>query len=307
MDLQKIGAYIAGKRKSLGLTQRELAEKLGMSDKSVSKWERGVCLPDVSVYRELCGILDISLNEFFAGEDLDEQSLPVRSEENLLSVSADGNTRRKRLKALVAALLCAALLLTLALVWLLTAGAWAEKNWIVPFSRDSTERKTAELLAGPEGAYLFQFSTDGSFRSVCVYHTLYRHGEQTARGVLFSVDITEDQFRSGILGMIPDSDSRELKFLISDGSGDIKIGTQLPFLEGGTDEQGLMRSAAERAPVHGIEEGREYALLTVSFGRSFLLSCFPEELEAGNAAPPENEEVHCISVVFSKTGGSGTA
>ena len=76
MDLQKIGTYIAGKRKSLGLTQRELAEKLGMSDKSVSKWERGICLPDVSVYRQLCGILGISLNEFFAGEDLDEQSLP---------------------------------------------------------------------------------------------------------------------------------------------------------------------------------------------------------------------------------------
>ena len=50
MDLIKIGKYIAGKRKSLGMTQKQLAEKLGMSDKSVSKWERGVCLPDVSLY-----------------------------------------------------------------------------------------------------------------------------------------------------------------------------------------------------------------------------------------------------------------
>ena len=49
MDLVKIGKYLAAKRKALGLTQRELAEQLGMSDKSVSKWERGVCLPDVSV------------------------------------------------------------------------------------------------------------------------------------------------------------------------------------------------------------------------------------------------------------------
>ena len=47
MDLVKIGKYIAGKRKDLGMTQKQLAEKLGMSDKSVSKWERGVCLPDV--------------------------------------------------------------------------------------------------------------------------------------------------------------------------------------------------------------------------------------------------------------------
>ncbi|WP_368230025.1 helix-turn-helix domain-containing protein [Blautia wexlerae] len=65
MDLIKIGKYIAGKRKSLGMTQKQLAEKLGMSDKSVSKWERGVCLPDVSVYKELCSILGISLNEFW--------------------------------------------------------------------------------------------------------------------------------------------------------------------------------------------------------------------------------------------------
>lgn len=71
MNLVKIGRYIAEKRKSLGLTQRQLAEKLGKSDKSVSKWERGICLPDVSVYLELCGILGISLNEFLAGEDIE--------------------------------------------------------------------------------------------------------------------------------------------------------------------------------------------------------------------------------------------
>ena len=68
MDLIKIGKYIASKRKALGLTQVQLAEKLGKSDKSVSKWERGICLPDVSVYMELCQILGISLNEFIAGD-----------------------------------------------------------------------------------------------------------------------------------------------------------------------------------------------------------------------------------------------
>ena len=53
------------------MTQKQLAEKIGMSDKSVSKWERGICLPDVSVYLELCEILGISLNEFLAGEDIE--------------------------------------------------------------------------------------------------------------------------------------------------------------------------------------------------------------------------------------------
>ena len=64
MDIAKIGRYIAEKRKRARLTQRQLADKLGKSDKSVSKWERGICLPDVSVYMELCEILEISVNEF---------------------------------------------------------------------------------------------------------------------------------------------------------------------------------------------------------------------------------------------------
>lgn len=75
MDLVKIGKYIAGKRKALGMTQKQLAEKLNMSDKSVSKWERGICLPDVSVYMELCEILGISINEFLAGEDIDAENV----------------------------------------------------------------------------------------------------------------------------------------------------------------------------------------------------------------------------------------
>lgn len=75
MDLIKIGKYIAFKRKEQGLTQKQLAEKLNMSDKSVSKWERGICLPDVSVYLELCKILGISINEFLAGEDILKKQL----------------------------------------------------------------------------------------------------------------------------------------------------------------------------------------------------------------------------------------
>ena len=79
MDLVKIGSYIAEKRKKLGMTQKQLAEKLGKSDKSVSKWERGICLQDVSVKLELCEILGISLNEFLAGEDREQKHDRVRN------------------------------------------------------------------------------------------------------------------------------------------------------------------------------------------------------------------------------------
>ena len=68
MNQKKIGAFIAECRKRKKLTQLELAEKLGETDRSVSNWENGVCLPDASLYRLLCDILQISINELFAGE-----------------------------------------------------------------------------------------------------------------------------------------------------------------------------------------------------------------------------------------------
>ena len=94
MELIKIGTYIAGKRKALGMTQKQLAEQLGMSDKSVSKWERGICLPDVALYAELCQILGISINEFFAGEDIAKEDLMQKSEENIIGVAKESSRNK---------------------------------------------------------------------------------------------------------------------------------------------------------------------------------------------------------------------
>lgn len=69
MDLIKIGKYIAGKRKELGMTQRQLAEKLGMSDKSVSKWERGMNYPDISRLEAISQALDCTIIELLGIED----------------------------------------------------------------------------------------------------------------------------------------------------------------------------------------------------------------------------------------------
>lgn len=83
MNQEKIGKLIAECRKKKNLTQVELGEKLGVSDKSVSKWENGKCLPDVSLYKELCNILGITLNEFFAGEKIKEIEYKAKADENL--------------------------------------------------------------------------------------------------------------------------------------------------------------------------------------------------------------------------------
>ena len=68
MDQIKIGKFIAECRKQKSLTQMQLAEKLGITDKAISKWERGVAMPDTSIMIELCDILSISVNELLSGE-----------------------------------------------------------------------------------------------------------------------------------------------------------------------------------------------------------------------------------------------
>lgn len=86
MDQIKIGKFISDTRKSKKITQEELAEKLNISKNAVSKWERGINLPDVSLMQPICEILDISLNELFAGEHLKENEIIKQSEKNIIDI-----------------------------------------------------------------------------------------------------------------------------------------------------------------------------------------------------------------------------
>ncbi len=87
MDLIKIGKFISLKRKEKGITQSELAEKLYISDRAISKWENGVCLPDAGNMPLLCEILGITINDLFSGEVVNMKENEKRLEENLLEMT----------------------------------------------------------------------------------------------------------------------------------------------------------------------------------------------------------------------------
>ena len=84
MDQMKTGKFIAACRKEQGLTQFELGERLGVTDRAVSKWERGLSLPDASIMQELCALLGITVNELFAGERLETMDEYNKKAEELL-------------------------------------------------------------------------------------------------------------------------------------------------------------------------------------------------------------------------------
>ena len=95
MDQLKIGKFIAECRKQNGLTQLQLSEKLSITDKAVSKWERGIAMPDTSIMLELCDILGISVNELLSGERIDMERNDQKNEQLLLEMAKELEKKNK--------------------------------------------------------------------------------------------------------------------------------------------------------------------------------------------------------------------
>lgn len=97
MDQIKIGKFIAFCRKEGHMIQADLAEKLGISDRAVSKWETGRSMPDSGIMLELCALLHINVNELLSGERIMTESYDKRVEENLLAMRREIEQRDKRM------------------------------------------------------------------------------------------------------------------------------------------------------------------------------------------------------------------
>ena len=97
MDQIKIGKFIAERRKEVNLTQSQLAEKLGITDRAVSKWENGKAMPDSGIMLDLCKELKISVNELLSGEVLEMNNYNEKAEQNLLEMKREKEQSDKRL------------------------------------------------------------------------------------------------------------------------------------------------------------------------------------------------------------------
>ena len=97
MDQIKIGKFIAECRKSVGLTQMQLAERLNITDRAVSKWETGKSLPDASIMLELCGVLKITVNDLLSGEVVAMENYEKETESKLIELVKEKEESDKRL------------------------------------------------------------------------------------------------------------------------------------------------------------------------------------------------------------------
>lgn len=90
MNQERIGKFILECRKEKQLTQQELASKLNITDKAISKWENGRCMPDLELIKPLCELLGITINELLSGERLTEENYQEKLEENMLRINLKG-------------------------------------------------------------------------------------------------------------------------------------------------------------------------------------------------------------------------
>ena len=95
MDQIKIGKFILDCRKKKNLTQEQLAEKIGVTSKSISRWENGKTMPDYSLLKDLCSELDINVNELLSGEKIKGNDYMNKSEENLIKLRKQIDKRKK--------------------------------------------------------------------------------------------------------------------------------------------------------------------------------------------------------------------
>lgn len=96
MEEMKIGRFIRDRRTELGLTQQQLADKLGITDKAVSKWERAVSYPDITILRELAAALEVSVTELLAGEREETPPVPPVVEDVVLDTVSYAETARRK-------------------------------------------------------------------------------------------------------------------------------------------------------------------------------------------------------------------
>ena len=127
MDQVKTGRFIKALRKENNLTQREVAEKLNISEKTVSKWETGNGLPEVGLMLPLCELLGISVNELLSGERLDEKRYFEKAEQNIMSLIEEKAEAKKKL---IVAIITAVITTLAGITIILLAGLLEMETWL---------------------------------------------------------------------------------------------------------------------------------------------------------------------------------
>ena len=123
MNQEVIGNFIVECRKEKNMTQQELADKLGVTDRAISHWENGRRLPDYSLLKDLCDVLSISINELFSGEKISKEDYETKAEENMSKLINDNYSEKKKINWIIA-ISVAIVYLSISIIFDIWAYSW---------------------------------------------------------------------------------------------------------------------------------------------------------------------------------------
>ena len=295
MDLIKIGKYIAFKRKEQGLTQKQLAEKLNMSDKSVSKWERGICLPDVIVYLELCEILGISINEFLAGEDIPKETIEQKAEENIIQITKDNKNKQKYLKKIIRLLIVMLVVFIFITSIFIYQKLTQPQNYIEPYLEKSTEMQTANMLSShPGNILLFHYNSKKNYDSLTMYLTQYQKGKKISdKEICTFYNNPSKGTNTGNIALVVDYEASTLKIIDAFEDG-YYVAEGISFLENISNYDVWDYDKIEEKT--SIKYSKKQMLVALSYGKNNVTSLPIKGLETNKKI--KNDYTCILSIKF---------
>lgn len=165
MNQEKIGKYIKEKRKIKKITQEQLSEILGVSNKAISNWENGKNMPDLALFKPLCETLGITINELLSGEDIKKDKYIDKLEENIINVIDDNNKKNIKLKRILALLSISILLIIVIFLLLVTIQINLEYKY-TNITCENTNEKIKIISKGNSTMYMTSRKIDNIYYRV---------------------------------------------------------------------------------------------------------------------------------------------
>lgn len=259
---------------------------------------------------ELCSILRISINEFLAGEDIGAENVIEKSDSNLIQITKESKKKQKNLKTILAVVTVFAVIVSAILGTLFFHKLIQPKNYITAVDQTSTEMKTAELLSGTDGAYLFHYFTKDEFKTLTIYVSEYQSGTLISKSKVADLDHDGiDSPSRGVIAVVPDFESFKVKLIVADDYA--KYSTDFPILENIENREYYGRSASQikgKIPIQihsastiegktAIPSDSEQGLMALIYGKDGLSGIPITEMEKGIVGV-ENDYVYYLSFQF---------
>ena len=252
----------------------------------------------MALYAELCQILGISINEFFAGEDITKEDLMQKSEENIIGVAKESKQKQKRLRSMLC-LVLAVSVLVLSAVGIILYRSNGPQNVIAPVDQESIEMKTVELLSGIDGAFMYQYVTTDSYASLKIFVSEYHSGKLIQKEPVLLGYEEIGSPKHGTVLIVPDFDHFTVKIIMADDAS--KVSTEIPILEGVEDREYYGRSASKITRKTDIIYNEEQPLVALVYGKNQVRSIDLHDVTNGiSEALAENDYVYYFSFEFCK-------